>query len=381
MAELNEHELKVQAWLDTPVDERSLEVGATLMLQVNRNRILHQNVIQKKNLGKIEYELKKYMGDKNPQPLKGSNEEKEVESAEELESKLVPVIAITTEKLKFEGIGKRPDHDQLPAGIKLMFDMNQEIYPEMRALHEKLKVLSEDGHTAAERLPFLQDLLHLDNSLRGNWELYDNFKMGDVIPGEKKVIVPGVALDFKRIQANRTYLNRAGKEILEKITAGKQEAADKQLAEAQIRYNELILDGQTIDEATSEKLKAAGVIIQVVESKVESTVPGEQIVDPANPEILPAAAVEKIVDPVDQMNLVQDEATENTISQIRTLLKNNITVEGVKGAFSKTEKVGLKELTPEFLDQMILMAIESLEKQVDQPTVNAAEGIGAGSGE
>ena len=262
-----------------------------------------------------------------------------------------------------------------------MFDMNQEIYPEMRALHEKLKVLSEDGHTAAERLPFLQDLLHLDNTLRGNWELYDNFKMGDVIPGEKKVIVPGVALDFKRIQANRTYLNRAGKEILEKITAGKQEAADKQLAEAQIRYNELILDGQTIDEATSEKLKAAGVIIQVVESKVESTVPGEQIVDPANPEILPAAAVEKIVDPVDQMNLVQDEATENTISQIRTLLKNNITVEGVKGAFSKTEKVGLKELTPEFLDQMILMAIESLEKQVDQPTVNAAEGIGAGSGE
>jgi len=378
MAELNEHELKVQAWLDTPVDERSLEVGATLMLQVNRNRILHQNVIQKKNFAKIVYELKKYMGVKL---VIAPVETTPVESPEVIESKLIPVIAITTEKLKFEGIGKRSDHDQLPAGIKLMFDMNQEIYPEMRALHEKLKVLSEDGHTAAERLPFLQDLLHLDNTLRGNWELYDNFKMGDVIPGEKKVIVPGVALDFKRIQANRTYLNRAGKEILEKITAGKQEAADKQLAEAQIRYNELILDGQTIDEATSEKLKAAGVIIQVVESKVESTVPGEQIVDPANPEILPAAAVEKIVDPVDQMNLVQDEATENTISQIRTLLKNNITVEGVKGAFSKTEKVGLKELTPEFLDQMILMAIESLEKQVDQPTVNAAEGIGAGSGE
>jgi len=348
------------------------------MLQVNRNRILHQNVIQKKNFAKIVYELKKYMGVKL---VIAPVETTPVESPEVIESKLIPVIAITTEKLKFEGIGKRSDHDQLPAGIKLMFDMNQEIYPEMRALHEKLKVLSEDGHTAAERLPFLQDLLHLDNTLRGNWELYDNFKMGDVIPGEKKVIVPGVALDFKRIQANRTYLNRAGKEILEKITAGKQEAADKQLAEAQIRYNELILDGQTIDEATSEKLKAAGVIIQVVESKVESTVPGEQIVDPANPEILPAAAVEKIVDPVDQMNLVQDEATENTISQIRTLLKNNITVEGVKGAFSKTEKVGLKELTPEFLDQMILMAIESLEKQVDQPTVNAAEGIGAGSGE
>jgi len=378
MAELNEHELKVQAWLDTPVDERSLEVGATLMLQVNRNRILHQNVIQKKNFAKIVYELKKYMGVKL---VIAPVETTPVESPEVIESKLIPVIAITTEKLKFEGIGKRSDHDQLPAGIKLMFDMNQEIYPEMRALHEKLKVLSEDGHTAAERLPFLQDLLHLDNTLRGNWELYDNFKMGDVIPGEKKVIVPGVALDFKRIQANRTYLNRAGKEILEKIAAGKKEAADKQFAEAQIRYNELILDGQTIDEATSEKLKAAGVIIQVVESKVESTVPGEQIVDPANPEILPAAAVEKIVDPVDQMNLVQDEATENTISQIRTLLKNNITVEGVKGAFSKTEKVGLKELTPEFLDQMILMAIESLEKQVDQPTVNAAEGIGAGSGE
>jgi len=262
MAELNEFELKVQAWLNTPKGERDLETGAILMLQGNRNRILHQNVIQKKNFDKIEYELRKYMG---PKLEIAPVEVEPVESAEVLETKLLPVIAITTEKLKFEGIGKRPDHEELPAVVKASFESNQEMYPKMRALHEKLKVLSEDGHTAAERLPFLQELLTLDNELRGNWEFYDTFKIGDTLPGEKKVIVPGTALDFKRIQANRTYLNRAGKEILEKITAGKQEAADKQLAEAQIRYNELVLDGQTIDEATSEKLKLAGVIIQVVE--------------------------------------------------------------------------------------------------------------------
>ena len=54
---------QVQAWLDTESAKRGLELGAKLMLQGNRNRILHENVIRKSNFEKIEYELQKIMGD------------------------------------------------------------------------------------------------------------------------------------------------------------------------------------------------------------------------------------------------------------------------------------------------------------------------------
>ena len=55
--------LQIQEWLDTPADDRNIAVGAELMLKLNRNRILYQNVISKgcRMMGKVEYELKKYL--------------------------------------------------------------------------------------------------------------------------------------------------------------------------------------------------------------------------------------------------------------------------------------------------------------------------------
>ena len=54
---------KIREWLDKPVSERNLEEGATMLLQLNRNRILHQNIIRRgeKMMGKLEYELKKHL--------------------------------------------------------------------------------------------------------------------------------------------------------------------------------------------------------------------------------------------------------------------------------------------------------------------------------
>ena len=54
---------KIRAWLNIPVNERNVEEGATMLLQLNRNRILHQNIIRRgaKMMPKLEYELKKHL--------------------------------------------------------------------------------------------------------------------------------------------------------------------------------------------------------------------------------------------------------------------------------------------------------------------------------
>lgn len=54
---------KIQDYLDTPPSERDVVAGATLLLSLNRNKILFQNVIRKpeKFADKVEYELRKHL--------------------------------------------------------------------------------------------------------------------------------------------------------------------------------------------------------------------------------------------------------------------------------------------------------------------------------
>jgi hypothetical protein len=250
MPELNEFESKVKEWLDTPVADRNLEVGATLMLQANRNRILHQNVLRKGNFEKIEYELKKYM-EANCTGVGVTS----------------PKINITEEEIKVFAIqqkpvrsGKREDHDLLPLEIQALVQTNSEIYSKMRSIHERLKILSGENYSPKQRLPHITQLMELDKQLVCNWNLYDQWKAGDIIPGQKQeTTTPGVPLKIQRVNSNRTYLSRAAKEIVQKRKAGKNAQADKQLEEAQVRYDELIADGQQIDLEIVKKLADAGV--------------------------------------------------------------------------------------------------------------------------
>ncbi len=52
---------QIKAWLETEPAARDLELGATLLLKVTRNRILHANIMRNlpARAGIIEYHLKK----------------------------------------------------------------------------------------------------------------------------------------------------------------------------------------------------------------------------------------------------------------------------------------------------------------------------------
>lgn len=265
MLELNEFEQKVQNWLDTPADERNLEQGAMLMLQANRNRILHQNVLRRNNVDKVVYELTKFLGD---------NYRK---CDAETVAKLTEEVEIKTAKVYFadaETKGKRADHDELPQEVQDIILSNSQRYARLRSLHERVKVLSGEGYSPCDRYPFLKEMMMLSTEIRVSWTFYDDYKIGEKL-NIKAEIKP---IDVQRINSNRVYIGRAIKEVPEKLTAGKLAAGHAQLAEAQIRYNELMLAGQEVKPETIEGLKLIGVIVQEIGEKPEDGDAGEKIV-------------------------------------------------------------------------------------------------------
>ncbi len=254
---------KVNDWLNADPSTRSIEEGATLMLQGNRNRILHKNVLQKKNFEKVEYELEKIIaGQRQHVAVEPVNNE-----IQKLENNLPKTMEIIESKLALENKGKRPDHDKLPVAIQSSFDKNLEIYPRMRSIQERLKVLNVTG-TASDRLPFLTELFALDAELRENWDNYDKFDANAPVI-EKVENVPG-NLSGKQVSAARKYLSDNKAKLTSLIADGKAEKAAELLDKMQVRFNELVLNGDTFAPDQLAELKTLGLINKTVDQEINS---------------------------------------------------------------------------------------------------------------
>lgn len=259
------YEQRVNDWLNTDPSERNLEVGATLMLQGNRNRILRDNVLRKQNFEKVEYELTKIIGSARV-----------IEEKFDLQ-KLDLSVAISMKSLeeaneKGELKGFRPDHESLPENIRQIPVKNLERYRTMRSLFEKIKLLSEDGHAPEERVPFLKELFKHEESLIADWATYDKFVVGKTGPAKESKPV-----DAKRIMANRKYLSENKKKYPVLIESGKPENAAKLLAEMQKRCDELTNAEQTFDPGQLVELRAIGLIISQDEKMIGTPGYSEQM--------------------------------------------------------------------------------------------------------
>lgn len=251
---------KVNDWLNADHESRTIEEGAKLMLQGNRNRILHDNVIRKSNFEKVEYELHKIIDKLQPEVKEMDNLlGREKITVPEMETKAAE-MEINIEKVAFAG--KRPDHDTLPVEIQAIIEENLQIYREMRSIFERLKILSTDsGHTAEERMPFLVQLFKLEDTLTANWTMYDkyDFKATTVnVNGAGS----GNEINAKRVSANRKYLSDNKSKLLQLINSGSKEKAAELLDKMQVRYNELILNGETFASDQITELKNLGLIVQ-----------------------------------------------------------------------------------------------------------------------
>lgn len=175
---------KVKEWLDANPDERDLASGALLVLQLTNNRIMYQNFMRrpKQYASRIEYELKK----KYQFYLQQLTHEQVMEMGKQVE-----VISkehnLPNEHEEFKK-GKRADHDALPVEIQALYAQNLSIMQQMRRLHMQLQLLSVENSTCpdSERYPFLKELIELDKQYHANWEQYDHYKVGDIVPQPTK---------------------------------------------------------------------------------------------------------------------------------------------------------------------------------------------------
>ena len=136
---------KIQDYLDTPPSERDVVAGATLLLSLNRNKILFQNVIRKpeKFADKVEYELRKHLkirlDGKTVSDIALMNITV-IPSAQRIIDGGVPVLDVDDEFPEANvAKGRRMDHDRLPPEIQRLWTDNGALWFKIKELFEQLK--------------------------------------------------------------------------------------------------------------------------------------------------------------------------------------------------------------------------------------------------
>lgn len=208
---------KVQAWLDTPAEERDYDQGAIFLLQLSNNQIMYRNLSRntKKNAQFIEYQIRKYMKFRladltHAQVTEMQKAVDKIVALRHLDREETPVNVgdgtdVTGEDTgtvdtpestnvnvssEFKA-GKRADHDSLPIEIQALYVENGNIIHKMRELHMRLRSLSVENATCpdSERYPFLKELIALDKQYHKNWQVYDSWSAEKAAEGAEQKLI------------------------------------------------------------------------------------------------------------------------------------------------------------------------------------------------
>lgn len=253
---------KIRAWLDTPVNERNVEEGATMLLQLNRNRILHQNIIRRgaKMMPKLEYELKKH--------LRIRDDGKTLHEVVAMEKEVMPVVEKIVEKPVAEHAGKREDHDELPVEIQQLWDGNLERYTKIKALFEELKAMEKlQPCDRYEKLKLLNEaekayreaLATYDGYLKENSFPKDADDKEDNFPNKTEEQPVDPAELATQIGNARKYISEGKGKLKRLIEEGNEVKADTLRAKIIERARIIQQAGAPISDDTVAELSALGI--------------------------------------------------------------------------------------------------------------------------
>lgn len=263
---------KLQHYMSQPESERNVEAGATLLLQLNKNRILFQNIIRRpdKFKEKLFYELSKFLEIR----LDEMTVTQIIELEKFVKDEIEPVITATADEPTDQPAnaqnstttGKRVDHDSLPDEIKAIYVEQATIAHAMRDIHTKLRLKSTPEFKPCDRYQELDQLVSLWKTYRVNWEKYDNY--GSCPDTDCKVAIshdnssdelsPSVTIDIKRINANRKYLSFNRPKLASLQQLDDQTKFVALLSECQKRYDELKMVNESLADDQLESLVSFG---------------------------------------------------------------------------------------------------------------------------
>lgn len=259
--------------------------GATLLLQLNRNRMLYQTVLTnpKRFEPTVVYELKKFV----PIRQRGQTLEDVKRDAEQLLGELKTAVddepqdndeKADEDKDLPAHSGKRADHDQLPDNIKAIWPQNAERWKKIKELYNTCLGIKQPC-----------DLDESLNTLKETWYKYKSeFARYDAYviqnPDETGKNDVSSADNAKAITNARSFLSKAVKDdkLLNKKKAALADNADEKtikdynssLQSAQERVQLLLDNGEKIGDDLRQKLTEAGVVFPV-EQPSETVDPSE----------------------------------------------------------------------------------------------------------
>ena len=242
---------KIRTWLNTPVNERSIEEGATMLLQLNRNRILHQNIIRRgvRMMPKLEYELKKH--------LRIRDDGKTLHEVVAMEKVIMPAVEQLVTKPEAEHAGKRADHDELPEEVQQLWDGNFERYTKVKALFEELKAMEK--MQPCDRYEKLKLLDEADKAYREALSAYDSYVKEDNFPIKTEEYPVDPAELATQIGNARKYISE-GKGKLKKLIDEGNEAKAATLREKIVeRVRTIQQAGAPISDDTFAELSELGI--------------------------------------------------------------------------------------------------------------------------
>lgn len=251
---------KVQEWLNAPESERDIKDGATLMLQLNRNRALYNSVMLRpeKFKDKLVYELKKYLRIRldNMTVSEVSKMETEVMPRAQETIDNMPVISTDAEITAGSvARGKRPDHDSLPASIRELWDSNEQRYRSIVLLYNELKAMSDTQ--PCDRYEKLRLLDEADKKYRSNLRQYDAYV---ATPSEPAATVAANQIQgadmVKAVGAARKTISKYKKVI---AAAQDPEKIDTAKSKIQAAVDVIRNAGAEFSDATVQELTAIGI--------------------------------------------------------------------------------------------------------------------------
>lgn len=265
---------KIQTYLQTEPAKRNVVEGATLLLSLNRNRILFQNIMRRpeKFADKVEYELKKH--------LKIRLDDKTIADVAAMDRAVIPMAQETINRRLGKAVnladdidtheelvavakhaGKRVDHDELPDEIKDLWVQSAELWFKIKEIFETLKTM--EAAPPCDRYEFLKMLDEADKQYRKNMAKYDGFVFdGATTVDETKEMDP--AEIAKKVQAARKYISDNKKKLAELRESAEwpNEKYGALLDKVQERFNYLIESGNSVSEDQVAELKELGIVVQ-----------------------------------------------------------------------------------------------------------------------
>ena len=246
--------MTLQEWFDSK--ERDYGLGLALLGTHSKNRMLLQNLSRKQNPKKVEYELQKALDLENAKAgKKESHSDQIIDKMNGAPQKIEGTSrahGADMDKIKVVRENHEVKYDDLPEEIQKKWDENRNSYKEIRATHEKLKLMEKAP--AEDRAPLIARIDELDVTIRKNWDLIDAWEPGTEVPIKKEDDPATIA--HKRINANRKYISTNTKKLAEETDSAK---AEKLRVKIQERVTELKAAGEELKPTTVEELKKLGI--------------------------------------------------------------------------------------------------------------------------